>query len=115
VYRRLNVCCVPLPEDGVTDTGAITIVPGTVHVPIPTQELCPLNPSTCIFTFFEPANPAANVTARFTTMSVELTEFALLAPAFSAHWLLLSVFAVPVVIGPRKAEPASFKRNSEFP
>ena len=70
----------PLPEGGVTDTGATTIAaPGTVQLPIMTQPLWPLMPSTCIFMFFVPTETGRGKRYRqVTTLSVLLPVFTLL-------------------------------------
>src|SRR5271165_2310077 len=105
----VNVWRNPLPELGVTETGAGGVTtPTAVQAPSCAQAL-----NTSAFcasrkTFLGPANAGVNVTARF-SVNVFPDRTAEDAPTFKLHWLLDSVPRVPIVIGVWNA-PASLSK-----
>src|SRR5690349_760035 len=100
-YWKLNVCCGPVPEFGVTPTTLGTLVPDpTVQLPTRCQsETVPALLSTHPHTFLEPTKLGLNAKATF-TVRVLPAMVAEDCPTFRLHWLFCSITEEPMVAGP---------------
>ena len=98
-YCKANVCVLPVPEDGETETvDGVPDLAGTVQAPRGCHPLLlpPASPAHMYSVKLLPAYPAANVTGRFSVMLLPLGDTVVL-PALMVHWLLWIVPATPAV------------------
>src|SRR5260370_920441 len=110
---KLKLWVDPLPEDGVTETGA-GLAFATVQVPIFCQPLVsPVLLAAYMKTFFGPAYAGGNVNAKLTVRLLPEPEDHE-APVSTLHWLFCSVPRVPNAFEPAHAGPASSIKYSEL-
>jgi hypothetical protein len=88
-YFSVNVCDVPVPEAGVTEsavTAAAEPSPAAVHVPRVCQPLFRVAFAAYMKMLFAPANAGLNVSGRF-TVSVVVPTFTDVVAKATEHWL----------------------------
>ena len=83
----MNVCCVPVPADGVTDTA---IAEATTHVPSTCQLTVSYGFAASIYMFFVPVNAGRNEICRF-SVSVLPAADTLDPLPLNTHWLFCCV------------------------